>query len=188
ARLHIQSALAHALQYLYEVIKHVVDRVHHVAQRVIGDAPAQRQVAPGYLAHNGQELRHALLQLLLRFLVEDHARGSFSGAIEILGNEAEIIARVDRGPGPIVAVGEALSKVHKMPDWIQHLVAKHEKVEDQRAEAKHARDDQLAAVVSDVSGVGDADAPGVLPSAVGKVHHQSQRQGIHAHDHPYGRI
>src|SRR6185369_9016782 len=90
----IDGGLANSLEHLCEVIEHVIDRVDHVAERVVGDLAAKRQVPTGDLADDRQEVGHAALQIFLCFLVEDGTGGAFGGAVQVLGDVAEIIRRV----------------------------------------------------------------------------------------------
>ena len=59
--LDVDRALAHALQHFAEVIEHVVDGVHYVAERVVGHAATQGHVTTRDLADDGQELGNTLL-------------------------------------------------------------------------------------------------------------------------------
>ena len=51
---HVDGALAYALEHGGEVVEHVVDRIHHVAQRIVGHLAAQRQVAARHLVDHAQ--------------------------------------------------------------------------------------------------------------------------------------
>ena len=143
ARLHVNGGLAHALQHLGKVIEHVIDRVHHVTQRVIAHSAAQRQVAAGNLAHDGQELRHALLQVFLRLLVKDGAGRAFSGAVQVLGNETEVVSRVNGRTGAIVALREPLSKLREALHRVKDTVGKREDGQNHRPYGTYHGDHQL---------------------------------------------
>src|SRR6202043_1680915 len=65
----LHGGLAHALKNLGEVVEHVVDGVRDVAEGVVGDLTAKRQVAARDLVDDGQELRDAALEVVVGFLV-----------------------------------------------------------------------------------------------------------------------
>src|SRR5205085_2980728 len=62
------GGLADALENLGEIVEHVVDGISDVAQSVVGDFAAQRQIAAGNLVDDGQELGDAALEILVGFL------------------------------------------------------------------------------------------------------------------------
>ena len=57
----VNGGLTHALEHLHEVLKHVVHGINNVAERVVGNPPAQREITAGNLAYNRKEFRNALL-------------------------------------------------------------------------------------------------------------------------------
>ena len=121
----IDRGLAHALQHLGEVVEHVIDGIHHVAQRVVGHLAAQRQVAAGDLAGDGQEFGHALLQRVLRFLVEDGARDFVGGAVKIFRDVTEIVGGIELHARAIFARAQLLAEIGELFHWPDDLDVEH---------------------------------------------------------------
>ena len=67
--------------------------VRDVAQRVVGDFAAQGQVAARHLVDDRQQFRDAALQRVVRFLVARGLEHFSHGAVQIVGDVAELIGR-----------------------------------------------------------------------------------------------
>src|SRR5207245_11810924 len=105
---YFHGRLAHALQDLSEVVEHVVDRVRDIAQRVIGDLAAQRQVAARYLVDDAQQLGDAPLQGVIRILVARRLGDLGHGAVQVVRNVDQLVVRIDSGAGAGLTRGVTL--------------------------------------------------------------------------------
>src|SRR5262249_25359816 len=130
--------------------------------------------------------RDALLQLLLRFLVEDDARGSFRSAVEIFGNVAKVVPRVDNGAGAIVALAKTLSEIRDAPDWINDAVRDHNPSYEAGAQPQHDREEHVAVQATQVRDA--CSSVGALSSVKRGQHYPEQSRHVEPYQHPHGRI
>ncbi len=108
ARSYFHRGFADALENLGEDVEHVVDGVRDIAERVVGNFAAQRQIAARDLVNDGEQLGDAALQVVAGFLVAGGLGDASDGAIQVFGDVAKLIVRVDLDARSRVAGGQAL--------------------------------------------------------------------------------
>ena len=124
-----------------EIIQHKINGIGNIAERVVGDLPAQRQVAPRHLIDEVQQVRDALLEQFLRLLVSvglGHARG---GPVQIFRDHAELILDGHFRLGARIACREPLGEGRQRSDRIEHA-ARQRHQEHKRRKDRHARGNQ----------------------------------------------
>src|SRR6267154_2273926 len=114
ARGDFHGGFAHAFENLGEVVEHVVDGVRDVAEGVVGDLAAERQVAAGHLVDDGEQLGDAALEMIAGFLVAGGLRDASDSAIEIFRDVAELIVGADLRASTGIADGEALGELREI--------------------------------------------------------------------------
>jgi len=127
------GGLADAFENLHEIVQHVVDGIRDVAERVVGDFAARRQVAASHLVDDVQQFGDATLQRLASFLIVVGLRDASDGAIQVFRDVAKLVGAADFRARTGIACGEALGKFSQLSCRRRELAAQ------QPEEKRHGR-------------------------------------------------
>src|SRR6267142_1711694 len=103
-----------------EIVEHEVNRIRDIPEGVVGDFSAQRQVAPGNLIDQVEEIRDAPLQRILGFLISIGFRDPRGRPIQIFRNHAELIIHGHFRLGALISSRELLGKSRQSANGTKH--------------------------------------------------------------------